>query len=245
MITGRQYLRARQGEHSLVLLSPVEFDALLGKGDMPLPVRHAEHFARVLRRSEGWNAMIGNGQDRLCEAVIEQGKIRLMPESADSVVTFSRRKGTVTIAQAWIKPKALALVLMKCAELGVDEIVLFDCDHSAPHSEKPQRIDAILENACMQAYNPVKPAVRFADYVPKPETPEIHAFFGDPAATVWLEAGIAASTRSMFICGPEGGFSPAEAAALEGFATGVLISENVLRAETAAIIAAGILCLGK
>lgn len=245
MITGRQYLRARQGEHSLVLLNTTEFETLLGNGRLPLPARHAEHFARVLRRSESWNAIIGNGQDHLCEAVMDRGEIRLLPENAGDVVSFTRRTGTVTIAQAWIKPKALALVLMKCAEIGVDEIVLFDSEHSAPHSEKPQRIDAILENACMQAYNPVKPVVRFAGSVQELRNAQIRTFFGDPNATLWLGPLSGGDTGCMFICGPEGGFSATEATSLAGFATGLLISENVLRAETAAIIAAGILCLGK
>lgn len=241
MITGRQYLRAHQGDHSLILLSPAEFAALLSTGKIALPARHAEHFARVLRRAGSWAAIVGNGLNRLCEADIVQGEIRLKPEGDRSATEFSGSH-QVVIAQAWIKPKALSLVLQKCAELGAAEILLFDCEYSAPHSEKPQRIDAILENACMQAYNPVKPVVRFVESIAALKNAQMPAFFGDPTSSLWLTP---ARGSSMFICGPEGGFSLAEVQTLRGFASGVLISENVLRAETAAIIAAGILCLGK
>ncbi len=244
MTTGRQYLRAHQRDHSLVLLAAAEFAALIGNGNTDLPARHAEHFSRVLRRTPGWNAIVGNGVDRICAAVIEAGKIRLKPETDGRALEFEAQAHRVSIAQAWIKPKALSLVLQKCAELGVAEILLFDSAYSAPRSEKPYRIDAILENACMQAYNPVKPAVRFVDNVAALQNARQPALFGDPTANVWLNPAGAAKD-SIFICGPEGGFSATEMQALRTFASGVLISENVLRAETAAIIAAGILCLGK
>lgn len=243
MITGRQYLRAHQGDHSLILLNSSEFAALNTTGSAPLPARHNEHFSRVLRRAASWNAIVGDGKGHLSEAVVERGEIRLKHDGKNFDGGAPQRR--VGIAQAWIKPKALALVLQKSAELGVDDIVLFDSEYSAPHGEKPQRIDAILENACMQAYNPVKPSMRFAGSVQELRNAQIRAFFGNPNATDWLSPVSAGGQDCLFVCGPEGGFSDAEAAYLADFADGVLISENVLRAETAAIIAAGILCLGK
>ncbi len=245
MITGRQYLRAQQGDHSLILLTQGEFSAFLQKGALPLPPRHYEHFARVLRRPGSWKAIIGDGQGKLVEGEISKGEMRLGDNQGSATYVCERHESPVSIAQAWIKPKGLALVLQKCAELGVDEIVLFDSEYSAPHAEKPQRIEAILENACMQAYNPVKPAVRLAAGIHEVVQANIRAYFGDPLATGWLEPGTGIAAGSLFICGPEGGFSAPETISLRAIATGVLISENVLRAETAAIIAAGILCLRK
>ena len=238
----REFLRARQGDHALLLLTAEEYSALNKTSELPLPGRHHEHFSRVLRRSASWPALVGDGTGQLSEAVIEHGKIRL-PQPAQNLA-IAPRPDSVTIAQAWVKPKALSLILQKCAELGVDEIVLFGCERSREHTEKPQRIDAIIENACMQAYNPVKPRVRIETGMDAIAGLAQKRFFGDPESSVWLTPALR-RLPTAFVCGPEGGFSPREAEFLRECGQGVLISENVLRAETAAIIAAGILCLNR
>lgn len=245
MAFAREHLRARQGEHALILLNGPEFYEFREKKSLPLPARHAEHFGRVLRRAQSWPAFVGDGINCIYEAIVDSTNIRLTPEKPDAPILLPPRVAVSHIAQAWIKPKALSFLLQKCAELGVDEITLFDSDNSAPHSEKPQRIDAILENACMQAYNPTKPRLSYAGSVAElAEMPGMR-YFGSLGSVVWFSPNAARQQNCTFICGPEGGFSAPELERLSGFATGVLISENVLRAETAAIIAAGIMGLRK
>jgi 16S rRNA (uracil1498-N3)-methyltransferase len=116
-----------------------------------------------------------------------------------------------------------------------------ETEYAQPHSEKPQRIQAILENACMQAYNPVKPRIRIAASLEAAGFSG-QAFFGDLTATTPLTA-LEPGWPRTFINGPEGGFSATEAEILRARATGVLLSENVLRSDSAAIIALGFLKL--
>ncbi|MBN8222303.1 MAG: RsmE family RNA methyltransferase [Spirochaetes bacterium] len=233
-------LREAQRDHSLILLNPGEFAALGEQGTLPLPLRHREHFGRVLRRNAAWQSLVSDGSGALAEATVAGETVELRSALPPLLQSATR----VGLIQAWVKQKSLALILQKAAEIGVAEIRLVDSEYSQPHSEKAARIDAILENACMQAYNPFKPKVVQAQSLREMALSPETAFFGD------LESGISlasvrrpSDTSAWFINGPEGGFSPAETAFLRGCATGVLLSENVLRSESAAIIALGFLRL--
>jgi 16S rRNA (uracil1498-N3)-methyltransferase len=235
------HLRTLQKDHNLILLQPQEFAALTDKGTLNLPDRHREHFGRVLRRRETfWPALVSDGSGKTIRARVENEAIH----SEGELLAFAPKPPRIVLVQAWVKNKALSLILQKAAEIGVQKIWLTDTEHSQLHSEKPARIDAILENACMQAYNPLKPEVVFAAKLSDITLVRDETFFGD------LEAGLSLAhvnrtqgKSAVFINGPEGGFSPAETAELRERATGVLLSENVLRSDSAAIIALGFLRL--
>jgi hypothetical protein len=66
---GLLQLRALQKDHNLILLQSDEF-AALQQGSIPLPDRHREHFARVLRRRDAWPALVGDGEGRLQKASV-------------------------------------------------------------------------------------------------------------------------------------------------------------------------------
>lgn len=238
MSAGLLQLRALQKDHNLILLHSAEF-AALRRGSIALPDRHREHFGRVLRRRETWPALVGDGEGRLLKASVAGERIT----AEDANLSWQRKSPgeSLTLVQAWVKQKALATILAKCAEIGVDEIRLVESEYAQPHSEKPQRMEAILENACMQAYNPVKPRLTLtASLAAAGFSGE--TFFGDLAATTPLTA-LKPGWPRTFVNGPEGGFSAAELEMLRSRATGVLLSENVLRSDSAAIIALGFLKL--
>lgn len=234
----RALLREKQREHALILLGAEEFYTLRQSGDMPLPQRHAHHFHNVLRRRGTWSAWVGDGCGTLLPAKIQGKKIHLTGESE---LVIPVRQNKIFLVQAIIRPAALALVVEKAAELGADAIVLAAAERSVVRSINLQRLDAILENACMQAYNPVKPQLYVRPLFEPQNFAGFKTYFGDPTAEVKLK-DCTISGNVAFVNGPEGGFSPQELSSLRQLGTGVTISENVLRAETAAIIALGILC---
>jgi 16S rRNA (uracil1498-N3)-methyltransferase len=234
-------LRSLQKDHSLILLSATEFSRFIQNRSLPLPERHREHFGKVLRRKDLWPALIGDGAGALRRANIADGNI--VAETGDIPLEINTQRRQVKLVQAWVKPKALAVILQKAAEIGADEITLVDTEYAQPHSEKAQRLDAILENACMQAYNPKKPVLAFAESLAQIALNKTAAFFGDLGARLSLRNQAVNATSAAFINGPEGGFSAAEIALLRERATGVLLSENVLRSDSAAIIALGLLRL--
>ncbi|MBS0619662.1 MAG: RsmE family RNA methyltransferase [Spirochaetes bacterium] len=226
-------LRAEQKRHNLILLDAVEFNELLNKGSLALPRRHYEHFARVLRR-HSWAALVSDGEGRLVAADVND---RILRCSGDSYSHAQQDIPAADLVQSWVKPKALSIILQKCAEIGVREITLVATKFAAPHAEKPARLDAILENACMQAFNPRKPRLRFKDSLAECNLKQHACYFGDMAATTRLTLLAPIAHHRTFVNGPEGGFSDDEIRYLRGVATGVLLSENVLRSDTSVIFA--------
>lgn len=233
-------LRSLQREHALLLLAADEFASLLGRGRIKLPARHFDHFSKVMRRHGTWRAFACDGNGTLAVCEVQRETIVLSPEP---VQVLQRKAPGVMLVQAWTKPKALSLILQKAAELGAAEIILVVSDYAARGTEKAERMDAILENACMQAYNPFKPVLSQQALMDASVYAGSLTLFGDLGAANRLRTlDLPAGQKIAFINGPEGGFSPREIAWLRAHATGVLLSENVLRSETAAIIALGCLC---
>lgn len=235
-------LRRLQKDHALILLTAQEFLSLQERGSLAMPDRHREHFVKVMRRANSWQAMVGDGSGRLVSALAQKSTLLLNDNQAE--ITWQRKAGAVTLVQAWIKPKALSLVLQKAAELGASHIHLVDCDRSQAVHEKTTRIEAVVENACMQAYNPVRPQITMGNLAAWGAAAQPGMLFGDLEAGQRITDISASGSNSLgFINGPEGGFSGAEIAMLRQVARPVLLSENVLRSETAAIFALGYLCL--
>jgi len=217
----------------MIHLTRPEFDVVLQQ-PQALPGRHREHFEKVLRRREDWTAIVSDGEGRLSQARVASGKIILNGET-----TSMPPLQAVHLIQSWVKPKALALILQKCAELGATSITLVDSEHSEMATEKTARFELIIETACMQAHNCFRPRMSLGKKLTELEIANTNCYFGNPSASGRISIG----QGGTFINGPEGGFSNAESEWLTERATGVQISENVLRAETAAIFAVGILRL--
>ncbi len=235
-------LRRLQKDHALILLSADELRTLQQQGALLMPERHRDHFVKVMRRGGSWQAYVGEGSGRLLGVTVDKDTLRL--DEAQPELIIKPRPGKLTLVQAWVKPKALSLVLQKAGELGADRIHLVECERSHSGHEKAARMQAVVENACMQAYNPVRPQISTGSLAAYLSEPDEGMLFGDLAA----EQPITAIRREAgqprgFINGPEGGFTTAELAALRQIATPVLLSENVLRSETAAIFALGYLGL--
>lgn len=235
-------LRRLQKDHALILLTAHEYLALQERGSLAMPDRHREHFVKVMRRANTWQAIVGDGSGKISPAMVEKSTLLLTDRQRE--ITLQRKARAVTLVQAWIKPKPLSLVLQKAAELGASHIHLIDCDRSQAMHEKTARIEAVVENACMQAYNPVRPHVTTGNLAAWLTAPQSEMLYGDLEAEARITDFSASAGSSLcFINGPEGGFSDAEIARLRQVARPVLLSENVLRSETAAIFALGYLCL--
>lgn len=226
-------LRAEQKRHNLILLDAIEFNELVTAGRLALPPRHYEHFARVLRR-HSWTALVSDGGGHLVAADVNEKILRC---SGESYVHAQKDIPAACLVQSWVKPKALSVILQKCAELGVREITLVATRFAAPHAEKLPRLDAILENACMQAFNPRKPHLRIKGALAECDLGQHACYFGDMAATAQLSTLAPTAPNRTFVNGPEGGFSDDEILYLRSVATGVLLSENVLRSDTSVIFA--------
>lgn len=212
------------------------------------------HLAHVMRTKKGESVEIVNGRGTLAQARVSdlgKDKARLQIEEIYQEPTPPCR---LILAQALSKQNRLDVILEKGTELGVDQFWLFPGHHSAKKECYPSQLErghAITVAAmkqCGRLYLPsitIKPALDEIDEWG--ELTQSSAFFGDldPAAPLFEVAWNKLNPPSdpvIFITGPEGGFSQQEIGLLkEQGAIGVKLHANILRTETASLMALSLL----
>jgi 16S rRNA (uracil1498-N3)-methyltransferase len=154
---------------------------------------------------------------------------------------------TITLVQALIKSDAMDLVIQKATELGVHTICVVKTDFSVvklDEERSTRRVEhwqKVAQGACEQSGRHRPPIIEFHtrldDCLAKLPPAALRIAF-DPEAAGGLGALIPPDSAVCLLCGPEGGFSPADHALMDscGFARAKL-GPRILRAETAAISA--------
>lgn len=144
-------------------------------------------------------------------------------------------------------------LLEKATEIGVHAIHPIISFHSERKVIKPVRLEKILRSAMKQslkAYLPqLKPLKNFAQFLKdfdEEQDPEIEKYIAyiDPEIKIHLQDNYSPGQNVVILIGPEGGFSPQEAALAQkhGFKP-VTLGESRLRTETAGLLATVIIQL--
>jgi len=204
--------------------------------DLDAPALSADdrhHLERVLRLRPGQEITVsdGAGRWRVCRFAE-----RLEP--LGDVIQDARPSPAITVALALTKGERLDWAVQKLSELGVDIVVPFaaarsvvrwDGDRAAHHLDRLRRI---ARQAAMQSRRTSLPDVEdlrsFAEVAARPGAAQAEPG-GEPPS---LE-------RPLVLVGPEGGWGEEEAAAPLARVT---LGPTILRAETAAVVAGGLLC---
>lgn len=205
-------------------------------GDVAAPVladadRHHLDRVRRLRPGDDVSVTDGRGSWRWCrfgDELVANGDVVADPAPAP----------VITVAFALVKGERPELVVQKLTELGVDRIVPFVAERSVVRwdpdkvARNNERLCRVAQEASMQSRRTWVPDVgSLASFA------EVAALPGAAGADVGGSApGL---DRPTLLIGPEGGWAPAERAAL---ASVVGLGPGVLRAETAAITGAALLC---
>jgi len=194
------------------------------------------HLERVLRLRRGALIALSDGAGHHRVARLTDGL-----EPAGPVEFTPRPESTVTVAFALVKGARPELIVQKLTELGVDDIVPFAAERSivrwdAGKSDvNMKRLRQIAREAAMQCRRVwlpvVGPLTMFADLVRRPG-----------AALAERGAPLPGPEVTLVLVGPEGGWSPTEAAAM---VPRIGLGEHVLRVETAAIAAGVFLTAGR
>ena len=215
-------------------------------GDFALGEAAARHVAQALRMRVGDPLALFTGEGGEFTAAIsriDRAGVVVRVERHDAVEREA--PAPVVLAQAVIASDMMDLVVRKAVELGAAAIVPIRCARSQglPQARVARRVQhwrQIAIAACEQCGRNRVPDV--ADVVPFAEW----LASTDEHRTALLQGGAAHSLASVarnarphgIAVGPEGGFSPAEAAAAAE--RGLMLAhlgERVLRAETAALAA--------
>ncbi|MCK4934072.1 MAG: 16S rRNA (uracil(1498)-N(3))-methyltransferase [Simkaniaceae bacterium] len=200
------------------------------------------HMTRVMRCSEGEKVDLVNGKNFLAKATIE---------------TISKKKASLQIHSIEKRPLSTPLILAngipklhklewileKGTELGVTEFWLFPSAHSEIRilsENRLKRLRAITISAMKQCGRLDLPQIHFYSSLSCIHKQDFPCFFGDVRKSAKaLKEPLGKNKKCIFI-GPEQGFTEEEVHYLETTvnAEGITLHPNILRTETAAIVAA-------
>lgn len=205
------------------------------------------HLVHVMRSRKGDTIEIVNGKGKLAQAIIHDlGKDKAKLHLAE-IYESPPIPHRLILAQAFTKQNRLDFILEKGTELGVDEFWLFPGDHSVKKEFYPshlERAQAVTIAALKQSGRLQLPSISIKPPIEEwQELAHYSPYFGDldPSAPLFEKAWrehYPPSIPVIFITGPEGGFSRQEEETLKNKgAIGVHLHKNILRAETASLMA--------
>lgn len=234
-------------------------DAEFSKGKYYLhDVDIIRHARKVLRLNKGDRVELFDGRGTVYVTEIELlSKELLIVSLIEQRHLTSEDRLNVTLVQALPKAGKIDDILRMNTEIGVNDFVLFESDHSVVkmkdyHEAKLTRLNKIIREAARQSENNFLPSifgpVEFQTMIAKPADVKVilHTDSSDSKVVSLsdVKSGLSGKEDIMICVGPEGGFSKAEVelAQAQGFIT-VKLNLPVLRTETAGLVAAAFLLI--
>ena len=216
----------------------------------------AKHIKNVLRLKKGENLTIcdGNGKDYYCSI-----KSFIENEILLDIISFNKSntepKIKVTLFQSLPKSDKMELIIQKCVELGIDEIVpiytersIIKVDKKEKELKKINRWQKISESAAKQSNRGkipiIKPIIKFNTAIENAKIFENAIIAYENEYRYSLKNFLSdfnGKNIALFI-GPEGGFSKDEInLAINNNIVPITLGKRILRTETAAFSALSII----
>jgi 16S rRNA (uracil1498-N3)-methyltransferase len=187
------------------------------------------HLDRVLRLEADEPITVSDGTGRWATATWTRKR---GCELTSQIFTESRDVA-LTVGCAIPKGDRVDLVVQKLTEIGMDRILFFECARSVVHwdndrrSKQLERLNRIAREASMQSRRLYMPAIQFTSFELVIE--QAGVAIAEPSGKDPLD-----KTVNTLLIGPEGGFDSDE---LDFAVPKVALSRNILRVETAALMA--------
>ena len=208
------------------------------------------HMARVLRLKIDTPVTLADGRGTECAGRIREiGRESLVVAIKERCIAAAAASAPrITLYQGLPKGEKMELILQKCTELGVTEVVPFLARRAVirltadREGERLRRWQRVAEEAARQAGCPVVPGVRLArsmDEVTQEADHDLKLLLWEGERATGLKDVIDTHSHPQniaLIVGPEGGITPEEAeqARAGGFVP-VTLGSRILRTETAGI----------
>jgi 16S rRNA (uracil1498-N3)-methyltransferase len=211
----------------------------------------AHHALSVLRLRIGDAASVFDGHGReFMATVAELSKRRVLLSLGDELDGEFESPLNLTLAAALLKADKFEWVIQKAVELGVTRIVPLVTEHTeigavrAVSENRLVRWRRIALDATKQCGRRVlttlSEPVGF-DHALTTSESEVNVFFAERGAGPWRDGDRTPKSATAFI-GPEGGWSGQETAMADEVGCHlVTLGPRVLRAETASVLAVGLL----
>ena len=209
-----------------------------------------KQWVRVFRYKEGDSVILFDGHFKDCTYIIvslssKEAHLRLI--STKEILPSSRK---LTLYISIIKKDNVELVIQKCTELGVSNIVPILAEHSEKKSLNIKRLISIAIEASEQCGRGDIPQITevmtLKDAFSKRNTsiPHIISDLGGIQHSSLEVKQILSSDEIALWVGPEGGWGPKDSEILTTTnTTRVVFGNNTLRAETASIVLSGVFLL--
>ncbi len=197
------------------------------------------HLAHVMRIAPGEEVELVNGRGSLARAKVLSLSKHEAQLQVFSVTETPLLPPHLILAIPLLRPAKLELIIEKGTELGANAFWLYPAAHSdksdlSPH--QTERLHYIAIAAMKQSGRLDLPAIQLFDKLDALFTTDALYLFGDTRPTAPKIAP--QQKKVVFITGPEKGFTDKELALLDKRAAGVRLHKNILRAETAPLVAA-------
>jgi len=213
--------------------------------------RELHHMLNVLRINKGDDVELLDGKGGLVLGKIEEVNSKKAKLKVNQHKHFKKNSNSLnlTVACALIKREKVELIVEKLTEIGVDKIIFLETERTQvklKHQEKlRERLEKIAISALKQCGNVFLPEIDFMDFNQLLDLRGMFdlalmpclAYKTKPLSQVLMKS----NNKSVLLAiGPVGDFSVIEIqkAIKSGFIP-VSLGKNVLRTETAAILAAG------
>lgn len=198
------------------------------------------HLRTVMRKQVGDGIEIVNG----CGEKVQGSILSLDSKKATIHPDFYERKPPpppVVLAQALCRFSLLEWIIEKGCELDATEFWLFageKSDHTEIFPRQKERLESLLIAALKQCGRFYLPKIVITPPLTRWQKGDMTILFGDLEANAIRMPPLQEKTV-VFCVGPEKGFSSQEIAYLRGTlgAQGVRLHRNILRTETAGIVA--------
>jgi 16S rRNA (uracil1498-N3)-methyltransferase len=231
-------------------------DNMISAGEVTVTGELYRHMARVLRLKEGAEVELVDADGGRHAGVIEEVgakalTVRICASSAPAEKDDGLR---ITLYQGLPKGDKLDLILQKCTELGIAEVVTFDAARSIvklrgeKSANRLSRYEKIVQEAARQSGRSAPPRVAIGGTLKEVlcdagQTVKLLLWEGEEKTTLRQCLGKYAAPESVaVVVGPEGGLSAEEVeqALACGF-TPVTLGKRILRTETAGLAMVSIL----
>lgn len=202
------------------------------------------HHLKVMRTREGEEIELVNGQGGLAKAQVEE-----IEKEKTLVKALVCSKTPIPATQIYVglplmRPSKLEWVIEKGTEIGAAGFFLYPADHSTQDhlsDHQIERLGNITISALKQSGRLYLPHLEVLPHLSSLFEKEMQIYFGDVRESAPLLERTKEST--LLITGPESGFSEDEIKLLSQNGKGVRLNPNVLRAETAPLVALSLLCI--
>lgn len=211
------------------------------ESNITLNTEQTHYLTKVMRQKIGDNITIFNQKyGEFSAEIVEINRSFCICKILEKLQNFIPQSINLKCIFSVIKQKNVELIIQKCTEIGVNEFIPMQTARTVNEYLNIERLNKIAIEASEQCgridvpiiHHPIK----IADIAKYTEGFEIFLLHQDGVK----EFAFTQKNRCIII-GCEGGFTDEEIRNLETFSQKIRISQNILRAETAAIVGCGMI----